>query len=102
MKKRGEEKKKRRRRRRRREEKKEEGRIKKSKCMEKYGFLYGKVWIFVWKNQTINPFFYFYFYEIGSKRTLLGILVVFGSFRLDLELFWIDIVNDLGLYGKVY
>ena len=38
---------------------------------------------FVWKNQTINPFFD----EFGSKRTLLGILVVFGNFRLDLELF---------------
>ena len=35
------------------------------------------------KNQTINPFFD----EFGSKRTLLGILVVFGNFRLDLELF---------------
>ena len=40
------------------------------------------IWL-VWKNQTINPFFD----EFGSKRTLLGILVVFGSFRLDLELF---------------
>ena len=30
----------------------------------------------VWKNQTINPLFD----EFGSKRTLLGILVVFGSF----------------------
>ena len=27
------------------------------------------------------------FDEFGSKRTLLGILMVFGSFRLDLELF---------------
>ena len=51
----------------------------------------------VWKNQTINPFF---FYEFGSKRTLLGILVVFGSFKLDLELFWFDFVVDLGLYGN--
>ena len=43
------------------------------------------VWMlwFVWKNQTINLFFD----EFGSKRTLLGILVAFGSFRLDLELF---------------
>ena len=40
----------------------------------------------VWKNQTINLFFFFY--EFGYKRTLLGILVVFDSFRLDLELFW--------------
>ena len=54
------------------------------------------VWIFVWKNQTINPFF---FYEFGSKRTLLSILVVFGSFRLDLELFWFGFVVDLGLHG---
>ena len=79
----------------RREEKekkkrREEGKIKKSKGMEKYGFLYRK-------NQTINPFF---FNEFGSKRTLLGILVVFGSFRLDLELFWFDFVVDLGLYGN--
>ena len=50
----------------------------------------------VWKNQTINPFFD----EYGSKRTLLGILVVFGSFRLDLELFWFVFVVDLGLYGN--
>ena len=49
----------------------------------------------VWKNQTINPFF---FYEFGSKRTLLGILVVFDNFRLDLELFWFGFVVDLGLY----
>ena len=49
------------------------------------------VWMlwFVWKTQTINPFF---FYEFGSKRTLLGILVVFFSFRLDLELFWFGLV----------
>ena len=40
------------------------------------------------------------FDEFGSKRTLLGILVVFGSFRLDLELFWFDFVIDLGLYGN--
>ena len=38
----------------------------------------------VWKNQTINPFF---FYEFGFIRTLLNILVVFDSFRLDLELY---------------
>ena len=50
----------------------------------------------VWKNQTINPFFY----EFGSKRTLLGILVVFGIYRLDLELFWFCFVVDLGLYGN--
>ena len=41
-----------------------------------------------------------FFNEFGSKRTLLGILVVFGSFRLDLELFWFDFVVDLGLYGN--
>ena len=51
----------------------------------------------VWKNKTINPFF---FYEFGSKRTLLGILAVFGSFRLYLELFWFGFVVDLGLYGN--
>ena len=28
------------------------------------------------EEETINPFFFF-FYEFGSKRTLLGILVVF-------------------------
>ena len=38
--------------------------------------------------------------NFGSKRTLLGILVVFGSFRLDLELFWFGFVVDLGLYGN--
>ena len=53
----------------------------------------------VWKNQTINPFFFF-FDEFGSKRTLLGILVVFGSFRLYLELVWFGFVVDLGLYGN--
>ena len=62
------------------------------------------VWIIckellVWKNQTINPFFFF-FYEFGSKRTLLGLLVVFGNFRLYLELFWFGLVVDLGLYGN--
>ena len=50
----------------------------------------------VWKNQTINPLFD----EFGSKRTLLGILMVFDSFRLDLELFWFGFVVDLGLYGN--
>ena len=54
------------------------------------------VWIFVWKNQTINPCFD----EFGSRRTLLGILVVFGSFRLDLELVWFGFLVDLGLYGN--
>ena len=54
-------------------------------------------WTLVWKNQTINPFF---FYEFGSKRTLLGILVVFGNFRLDLELFLFGFAVDLGLYGN--
>ena len=53
---------------------------------------------YAWKNQTINPFFLFY--EFWSKRTLLGILVVFGSFGLDLELFWFGFVVDLGLYGN--
>ena len=41
-----------------------------------------------------------FFDEFGSKRTLLGILVVFRSFRLDLELFWFGFVVDLGLYGN--
>ena len=53
----------------------------------------------VWKNLIINPFF-FVFDEFGSKRTLLGILVVFGSFRVDLEIFWFGFVVDLGLYGN--
>ena len=30
---------------------------------------------------------FFFFYEFGSKRTLLGILVVLGSFRLDWSCF---------------
>ena len=51
----------------------------------------------IWKNQTINPFF---FYEFGFKRTLLSILVVFDSFKLDLELYWFGFVVDLGLYGN--
>ena len=38
------------------------------------------------------------FDEFGSKRTLFGILVVFDSFRLDLEFFWFGFVVDLGLY----
>ena len=42
----------------------------------------------------------FFFYEFGSKRTLLGILVVLDSFRLDLELFWFGFLVDLGLYGN--
>ena len=51
-------------RRRRREEKKEEGRIKKRKGKKKYGFLYTSMDAMVcieliWKNQTINPFFFF-------------------------------------------
>ena len=43
----------------------------------------------VWKNQTINP----YFYEFGSKRTLLGILVVLGSFRLDWSCFGLGLID---------
>ena len=47
---------------------------------EMYGFLYTSMDAMVclelvWKNQTINPFFD----EFGYKRTLLCILVVFGS-----------------------
>ena len=69
--------------------------------MEKYGFLYTSMDVMVcmelvWKNQTITPLFE----EFGSKRTLLGILVVFDSFRLDLKLFWFGFVVDLGLYGN--
>ena len=60
-------------------------------CMEKLNHK-----SFVWKNQTINPFFN----EFGSKRILLGIMVVFGSFGLDLDLFWFGFVVDLGLYGN--
>ena len=52
----------------------------------------------VWKNQTINPFLM----NFGSKRTLIGILVVFGGFRLGLELFWFCFVVDLGLYETKY
>ena len=64
-----------------------------------YGFWYGLLdfWTFVWKKSNHKPIF---FYEFGSKRTLLGILVVFGNFRLDLELFWFGFVVDLGLYGN--
>ena len=51
-------------------------------------------------NHKPFSFFFFFFDEFGSKRTLLGILVVFGSFILDFELFWFDIVVDLGLYGN--
>ena len=54
-----------------------------------FGLLYGNI-----KPQTL------FFYEFGSKRTLLGILVVLDSFRLDLELFWFGFVVDLGLYGN--
>ena len=36
--------------------------------------------------------------NLGLKE--LGILVVFGSFRLDLELFWFGFVVYLGLYGN--
>ena len=38
--------------------------------------------------------------EFGSKRTIFAILMVFGSFRLDLKLFWFGFVVDLGLYGN--
>ena len=51
--------------------------------------LYGKI-------KPKNPFLM----NFGSKRTLLGMLVVFGSFRLDLELFGFGFVVDLGLYGN--
>ena len=40
------------------------------------------------------------FYEFGSKKTILGMLVVFDSFILDLELFWFGFMADLGLYGN--
>ena len=41
-----------------------------------------------------------FFDEFRSKRIILGILVVFCSFRLDLELFWFGFVVDFGLYGN--
>ena len=31
------------------------------------------------EKEAINPFFFFFFYEFGSKRTLLGMLVVFWT-----------------------
>ena len=40
------------------------------------------------------------FDEFGFKRTLFGILVVFYSFKLDLELFLFGFVVDLRLYGN--
>ena len=44
--------------------------------MDYFGYLYRFLWICMEKkNQTINPFFD----EFGSKRTLLGILVVFWT-----------------------
>ena len=54
---------------------------------------------FVWKNQTINPFF---FYEFGSKRTILGILVVFGKFRLDFSCFGLVLWLILGYMETKY
>ena len=48
-------------------------------CMESLAWFLGM------EKSNHKPFF---FYEFGSKRTLLDILVVFGSFKLDLELFW--------------
>ena len=60
--KRGEEKRKRRRRRKRRRE----GRRKPRKVWNAL-ILYGKVWIFVWKILTINPFFFF-FMNLGLKE----------------------------------
>ena len=83
--KRGEEKRMRRRRR-RREEKNKKSRYE-IVCMD-----------FCMEKSNHKPFFFFY--EVGSKRTLLGILVMFGSFRLDLKLFWFGFVVDLGLYGN--
>ena len=53
---------------------------------------------FAWKNQTINPFLD----EFGSKRTLLGIFVVFCSFRLVLELFWFGFVLIWGCMETKY
>ena len=56
------------------------------------------VWIFGLRYGKINhkPIFY----EFGSKRTLLGIWALFGSFILYLELFWFGFVVYLGLYGN--
>ena len=53
---------------------------------------------FCMEKSNHKPFFFFD--KFGSKRTVLGILVVFDSFRLDLEFFWCDFVVDLGLYGN--
>ena len=58
--------------------------------------MYGLLWVCMEKSNH-KPIL---FDEFGSKRTILGILVVFGSFRLDLELFWFVFVVDLGLYGN--
>ena len=55
---------------------------------------------FCMEKSNHKPFFFFFFDKFRSKRTVLGILVVFDSFRLDLELFWCDFVVDLGLYGN--
>ena len=71
------------------EEKKEEGRRKEDQ-------MYGLLWVSMEKSNH-KPIL---FNEFGSKRTLFGILVVFGSLRLDLELFWFGFVVDLGLYGN--
>ena len=88
------------RRRRRGKEKEEEKKIKGMEfvkfCMEKYGFLYTKMDTMVCMEKSNHkPIF---FYEFGFERTLLGILVVFDSFRLYLELFWFGFMVDLGLY----
>ena len=37
------------------------------------------------------------FDEFGSRKTLLGILVVIDSFRLDLKLFWFGF-GELGAW----
>ena len=42
----------------------------------------------------------FFFMNLGLKEPYLGILVVFDSFRLYLELFWFGFVVDLGSYGN--
>ena len=68
----------------RKEERKEEKKKEKKKRKGMKTMILG--WIFGLRYGKINhkPIFV---YEFGSKRTLLGILAVFGSFRLNLELF---------------
>ena len=58
------------------------------------------VWFLGMEKSNHKPFFFFN--EFGSKRTLLGIMVVFGSFRLDLELFWFGLLLIWGCMKTKY